>query len=76
MKTSISKEIFIAQFECYLRVMSKFVSENKIDCFYLTQHSLLDLLSFAFINDLLSDEEYQYYRSYESCQFSDFLKLK
>lgn len=75
MKDSISKEIFIAQFECYLRVMSNFVSENKIDCFYLAQHSLIDLLSFASINDLLSDAECQHYKPYESCQFGDFIGL-
>lgn len=72
MKTSIQKETFIEQFECYVRVMSDFVNENKVDCFYATQRSFESLLSFAYINDLLSDEEYQNYKPYEFCQFNNF----
>lgn len=76
MKPSISKELFIEQFDCYLRVMTGFVKENKTDLFYSAQRDYNALLSFAFINDLLSDEEYQHYKPYEFCQFGDFSKLK
>lgn len=76
MKTSISKESFIDEFNCLIKVMSGFINENKIDCFYSTQRDFSALLSFAFIYDLLSDEEYQHYKPFEFCQFKDFLSLK
>lgn len=76
MKTSVSKEDFIHQFEIYLNVMDRFVSENEIDAFYSTQSSFSTLLSFAFINSLLSEEEHQYYSSFDHCFMDGFKKLE
>lgn len=75
MKTEISKECFIREFESLLRAMAKYLKEDKEAYFRTAQSEYGALLDFAFTHDLLSDDEYARYSPSEYCLPDEFVYL-